>query len=162
MNEFVPIPGFEEYLISPQGIIMWDNRGTFVRSKFTSAKYDKYPRVLLRNKKHFVHRLLAKTFIPNPNNYEMINHIDGDKFNYRLDNLEWCDNDHNMAHAKANGLLAKGTRIHTNKLDEIQVKTIFYCREVKPKHLAKYFGIHRSGIQKIHDGETWKHLKLVA
>lgn len=47
-----------------------------------------------------VHRLLATTFIPNPNNYSDVNHIDGNKLNNSLDNLEWCSRSMNNAHAR--------------------------------------------------------------
>ena len=42
-----------------------------------------------------VHRLVAKTFIPNPNNYPCINHKDEDKMNNNVDNLEWCTHKYN-------------------------------------------------------------------
>ena len=69
-----------------------------------------YATVTLGNKKSgnkktmFVHRLLAKAFIPNPNNLPQINHIDGDKLNNKINNLEWCDNSYNQIHAYQNGL----------------------------------------------------------
>ena len=43
-----------------------------------------------KTKRHYVHRLLAKAFIPNPNNLPFINHKDENKQNNSLDNLEWC------------------------------------------------------------------------
>lgn len=46
-----------------------------------------------------VHRLVAKAFIPNPNNYEVINHIDGNPLNNKVENLEWCTQKHNMQQA---------------------------------------------------------------
>ncbi len=52
----------------------------------------------------YVHRLVASTFIPNPNNYKEINHKDGYKVNNNVDNLEWCNHSQNGQHAYANGL----------------------------------------------------------
>ncbi len=56
-----------------------------------------------------VHVVLANTMIDNPNNHKYINHIDGNKTNNNLDNLEWCSNSHNVKHCWDNGL-----RIHKN------------------------------------------------
>lgn len=51
-----------------------------------------------------IHRAVAETFIPNPNNYAQVNHIDGDKTNNCVDNLEWCTASQNMQHAVKTGL----------------------------------------------------------
>ena len=55
-------------------------------------------------KHHCIHRLVAIAFIPNPNNYPMINHIDGNKQNNSLNNLEWCTYSHNNSEAYRLGL----------------------------------------------------------
>lgn len=47
-------------------------------------------------KSYKVHRLIALTFIPNPDNLPEINHKDEDKTNNRIENLEWCDRKHNV------------------------------------------------------------------
>lgn len=54
--------------------------------------------------RQYVHRLVAETYIPNNKNYRELNHIDGDKSNNSVGNLEWCDRSHNLKHAYANGL----------------------------------------------------------
>ena len=49
-----------------------------------------------------VHRLIAETFIPNPNKYREINHIDENKLNNRVENLEWCTHKYNCAYGTRN------------------------------------------------------------
>ena len=47
-------------------------------------------------KSFLIHRLIAQTFISNSNNYNIVNHIDGNKQNNNINNLEWCTQSHNM------------------------------------------------------------------
>lgn len=51
-----------------------------------------------------IHRLIGKAFIPNPHNLPTINHIDGNKLNYSISNLEWCSYRDNIIHARRTGL----------------------------------------------------------
>ena len=69
-----------------------------------------YIQVELKGKPVLVHRLVAKVFIPNIDNKPQVNHIDGDKINNRVENLEWCTNSENQIHAYKNGL-----NIHSGK-----------------------------------------------
>lgn len=62
---------------------------------------------LFKNKKKIsykTHRILAQTFLPNPNNYPCVNHIDGNKQNNKISNLEWCTYKYNTKHAWDIGL----------------------------------------------------------
>lgn len=49
-----------------------------------------------------LHRLVAITFLPNPNKYEVVNHIDRDKTNCDVSNLEWCSQSYNILHSYTN------------------------------------------------------------
>ena len=86
-----------QFAVSTQGIVI--NLKTSKRIK-PSLNYNGYMYIDLRgedwreNKRH--HRLLAELFIPNPKNLPQVNHIDGDKTNNDLGNLEWCDNGYNQ------------------------------------------------------------------
>lgn len=62
-----------------------------------------YPSIKLKvngkSKIYKIHRILAEHFIPNPNNYKYVNHIDGNKNNYSIENLEWVTSSQNIKHA---------------------------------------------------------------
>jgi hypothetical protein len=70
-----------------------------------------------RGKKHSIHRLLAEAFIPNPDNKPHVNHIDGDKANNALSNLEWVTQSENQKHAYKLGL-QKGYHVAGRKISD--------------------------------------------
>jgi hypothetical protein len=97
------INGFENYLVSRDGKIF-----TLLRNKLLELEYAPtgYVKVRLQNNGEtyifYVHQLVAKTYIPNPNNYDKINHKDFNKHNNTIDNLEWCTDSMNMIHNAVN------------------------------------------------------------
>ncbi len=99
-EEFVPIPGFEGYQISRDGVI----RSCKLRKMIMKSHINRYGYVgieLQKNGERYgttVHRLLALTFISNPLNYEEVNHIDGNKLNNSISNLEWVTKSMNSLH----------------------------------------------------------------
>lgn len=104
------IPGYEGlYIISNTGkIISFNYRGASFHKQIFPSNHQGYKRiVLVKNnvhKKYFMHRLVAETFIPNPFNKPEVNHIDGDKTNNNVNNLEWVSHKENVHHAIKNGL----------------------------------------------------------
>lgn len=58
-----------------------------------------------KQRRYYIHRLVAEAFIPNPNGYQEINHIDGNPANNRAENLEWVTRSQNAVHAYRTGLI---------------------------------------------------------
>lgn len=120
MEVFKPIPEYKGiYEVSNKGTIRTDkNKTTYTKGvgvrhwkqRIMKLKTDKggYKRVTLwkdgKSKDFLVHRLVATAFIPNPNKFEIINHLDGNTSNNNIENLEWTDYYGNLMHAYNHGL----------------------------------------------------------
>ena len=57
-----------------------------------------------------MHRLVAQTYIPNPDNLPQVNHIDEDKTNNNVSNLEWCNNQYNTEYSFAKSYIVENVR----------------------------------------------------
>lgn len=111
-------------------------------------------------KRKSIHRLVASTFVPNPNDKPEVNHIDGCKTNNCVSNLEWVTRSENQKHAHANipRKPYKGTpRPTLRKLNERQVVEIRTKAETQASY-AMRFGVSKHAIQAIQSGETYKEV----
>lgn len=93
-----------------------------------------------------IHRLVAKTFLPNPNNYPVVNHIDGNKTNNNINNLEWCTYSHNTREAIKIGLMPKPNTVlkrWTGKFGKEHNKSrhIYQIDKNTKKVVAEYYGV---------------------
>ena len=113
-----------------------------------------------------VHRLVAEAFIPNPKNLETVNHIDGNKENNVVNNLEWCDRIYQMEHAyklklKTSRLGSDNTNAKLTDEDIKYIKSVYkkYSREFNTVSLAKKFNVTNRVIGLIVNNKTYKNVK---
>ncbi|MFV0535956.1 MAG: HNH endonuclease [Dysgonomonas sp.] len=144
-EEWKYIIGYEDkYMISNTGEVLSVQRevkcksgviknfGGYKIKAFASNKG--YMQVSLSGKTLLLHRLIAEAFIPNPENKPQINHINGNKSDNRIENLEWATQSENISHAYKNGY---------------KTAPFLNCRAEK-NHLSKAVTQYKNGV-KIND-----------
>lgn len=102
------IKNYNDYYITSYGEVISKKRNTekILKKRINSKGY--YYVNLCKNgiyKSHLIHRLVCYYFVKNQNNYNVVNHIDGNKLNNNYKNLEWCTLSHNSKEAARLGLL---------------------------------------------------------
>lgn len=126
-----------------------------------------YLRVKLCGKPYLVHRLVALTFIRNPENKPHINHKNGVKTDNWVENLEWVTISENIKHAFRLGLRVPPNNVgesHSQvKLKESEVQEIRYLRKTYNtpyKSMAVYYGVTIATIGDIIHRNSWDHLPM--
>lgn len=115
------IEGYSKYQLNIHGQVRNVKTGRLIKHWVHTAGY--YAVELCESgcrKKHLVHRLIAEAFLDNPHNKDCVNHIDGNKKNNDIGNLEWCSKGENNVHAiEVLGKLRKQIRcVETGKVFE--------------------------------------------
>jgi len=159
------IEDFEDYTITRDGIVISLKRSEPVYLKGDIS--DGYKRVVLHNKERkkrfFVHRLVAETFIDNLRNKPLVNHIDSDRLNNKVENLEWCTAQENVSHCVRCGRFnpPSGEKHYLSKVTEEQVKEIRRDRATGMTYteLEEKYPLTRASIFDIIHRITWKRLK---
>lgn len=167
MENWKKIPGYEDYSVSNLGRVRRDTYskasepGRILKPAENHAGYLRH--ILSKSgkvKQMFLHRLVALAFLPNQGEKSQVNHIDGNKKNNNLENLEWVTFSENIKHSVSNDLIKKGEKHSQSKLTEIEVLEIRDLRSKgwKQIDLAKKFGVTQGIISGIEHKKTWTHV----
>lgn len=124
-----------------------------------------YSRAMINLKDEYIHRIVAKCFIENPEGLTEVNHKDGNKKNNNVENLEWCTRSENNRHAFKTGLrsyeelkaMAKMPRYTRRKLTSEQVREIRKSNK-SDTELSRIYGLCRGAIYLIKKGKTYKEV----
>ena len=159
-----------KYLISTDGKVMaisrrvkFGNVFRWTKTNIRTArkKENGYLELEILGKHHYIHRLVAEAFIPNPDNLPCINHKDENKENNSVGNLEWCDYSYNANYGTRTKRAKEkqfGDRFVVINLDTGEVyKT--------PKDASRATGIHNDSISRVCKGKSktaggyrWRYL----
>ena len=100
------------YTVSESGEVFSNYHHRFLKGGVYPNGYEFVGLTLNGKTRNYMrHRLVAIAFIPNPNNLPYVNHIDGNKRNNRVENLEWCTPVGNVQHAIRTGLIDKVCKV---------------------------------------------------
>lgn len=170
------IQGYEgKYTVSNYGNVKWANSSKI--RKGSVNKHNGYVYVFLRDKQYKsknvrLHRLVAQTFIPNPENKPEVNHKDCNKQNNCVNNLEWSTRQENIDHSWKNGRCQSaierimkvnetqfGERHHQSKLTEKEVLEIRKIGTTKSlREIGLMYNVSLQLIWYILKRKNWKHI----
>lgn len=106
-----------------------------------------------------VHILVARAFIPNPNNLPEVNHKDCNKYNNKVSNLEWVSKHENMIHASKHSYKNREQLSPLNE-DKVRLIPILLKYGFSIKLIASLYKVGHITIRNIIQGKTWKQLNL--
>ena len=167
---FKHIPNYEKYLINENGVIISYRTHKPMKTFIDKKGYEKIDFKIngKRIRSLLVHRLVALTFIPNPNNLPQVNHKDENKQNNNVNNLEWCDGKYNSNYGTRNKRITQ-TRYKYYSKPVIQLtKNNEFVKEFKYVEETKKYGFQPANIRnvlagkiKYANGYIWKYKETI-
>ena len=159
------IPGFPGYYVNTSGEVFSTRTGSWKKRKLQLGDRG-YMMVEIRTAEgqpYFktVHRLVAITFLPNPEDKPCVNHKNGIKTDNNLSNLEWCTYSENTVHAFDSGLIrARGEDNSASTLSQSQVEHVCQLLQdtnLTGKQIRDVTGVCDTVVSKIKRGVAWRH-----
>ena len=141
----------ENYSISELGEIKNIKTNKVLKGDLNSKGYK---RVNINKRRQLLHRLIAGLYIPNVNNYPQVNHINGNKLDNSVKNLEWCTNQYNNLHSYTNGRLGGKTKL------SLEALFIILNTDKKAKDLAVEFSVSKPTIYAVRQGLNTKRIGM--
>lgn len=164
-EEWRTIDGHTKYQVSNLGRIRDQTKGAMRKPTVNSSNYKK---TVMDGKNLYIHRLVAIAFIDNPDNLPEVNHKDGNKWNNKVDNLEWVSKSDNAKHAVSMGLrdvngytrykVAKSSRRFSPD-EEAKIREMYESGMTK-QEISNVIGCANSVIGDLINGNTYNKIKL--
>lgn len=163
------IEGYPNYFVTSDGDVYSKSYNKTKKCKKMKSHILRsgYARVTFRTKgvrkDCLVHQLVAKAFIPNPENKPQPNHINSVRSDNRVANLEWMTQSENILYAYEQGRIipTQGERHGNHLLTESQVlriRAMWIPRKFSQEKIAGIFGVKRGAIKDIVERKTWRHI----
>ena len=156
---------YNKFEVSNDGQLRNVNTGTVYKQHLNKEGYNQVCVSLgSRNKKKVfkIHKAVAETFISNPDKKETVNHIDGNKQNNSMDNLEWATYSENVQHAFDTGLAqaTRGVNSTSSKLtreDVIYIRTHYIPNSLTygTRALGRKFNVNHETIRDVINNNTY-------
>lgn len=147
------IPGYEKYVISDNGVVWSLEHGRVLKQETNHKGYyvvTLYDKELVR-KTQLVHRLIMKTFVGD--SPLTVNHIDGNKENNYIGNLEYISNEENLKHSNE---VLQTKRGHKLSVEDVKKIRQLHKTGSSQRDIARQFKIHQGTVYHIIAGRTWK------